>query len=91
MKQKYLRLEIVKVIETSCPVTRLYLAIIDATYSQLYCGKDIESYRVYVLDDDLNIVNRRSWIKEYEIYRIKDQPLKAEEIEERIEEFNFNH
>lgn len=64
-------------------------AIIDATYSQQFGGKNIEDYSVYTLDESLNkITNRIAWIEESQITIVphKDD-LKALEL---IEEFNFS-
>ncbi len=88
MKQKYLRLDMVKVVETTRPSRQTYIAIINASYSQLYGGKEVDRYSVYVLDDNLNIINHCAWVHDFEITKIKECLTKMQ-MEEKIEKFNF--
>ena len=63
-------------------------AIVDGTYSQLYGGKDIDSYSLYKLSENgKEIVNHISWYHERQLTALEKQD--KELAEELIETYRF--
>lgn len=82
MKQKFKRSSFVKV-KTDHHEGN---GIIDCSYSQIYGGKNIKEYSIYVIEND-NIINRLSWIDEEEIALCENQ--NQEKAETMIENYNL--
>ena len=90
MKQKFRKLERVHVCSAKNHYESDFDGIVNGTYSQLYSGKDIKSYDIYVLNKKGNkIINCISWYDESLLSRCKYQ--NKDEAEEMIEKFNFRN
>lgn len=92
MKQKFRKLSFVKVADKMPPHMSHFecgfIGIVDGTYSQMFGGDNIDSYCLYVVEDD-EIVDQIAWYKEYQLELFDEQDsLKAEEM---IEEYNFKN
>lgn len=90
MKQKFSALSFVRVKKSKDP-TRLhfegnFLAIVEGTYSQLYGGRNIFDYSLYVLDDG-KIVNTVAWYPEKDLVLLARQSRKRAEA--MVEKWNF--
>lgn len=90
MKQKFPKLTFVKVAR-EMPISMEHFeggftGIVDGTHSQLYGGKDIDSYSIYMLNRG-RIVDQIAWYPESLLKLAPVQCLKK--AEQLIEEFNF--
>jgi hypothetical protein len=90
MKQKFRKLTFIKVDDEMPPTMwhfdKGFIGIVDATYSQLYGGDNVDSYALYKIKDG-KIVNRISWYHERQLTALKEQD--RELAEEMIEAYNF--
>ena len=91
MKQKFRRLTLVKVAEkmrsNMSHFDSGFIGIVCGTYSQLYGGKDFDSYCLYKVEND-KIINRISWFNENQLKELPTQNrMKAEQL---IDEYNSN-
>jgi hypothetical protein len=92
MKQKFSRLSFVYICKDMPPEMKYFpsdfYGIIDGTYSQIYGGKDISEYAIYVIKNN-KVVDHISWYTEDQITLLNEQDkLLAEEM---IERYNFNN
>jgi hypothetical protein len=92
MKQKFAQLTMVHV----CKDMPSYMShfysdfdgIVRGTYSQIYGGKNIKNYSIYMLDKkQKKIVNCICWYYEHQLTKLKKQNKKK--CEELIESYNF--
>ncbi len=90
MKQKFRQLSFVKVCK-KMPEDMKYFdkdfkAIVGGTYSQIYGGRDIDSYSLYQIKDG-KIVDELSWYYENQLTLLPDQD--RDKAEEMIEDYHF--
>ncbi len=90
MQQKFKRLTFVKV-AGAMPIHMAhfpsgFIGIVDGTYSQKYGGKDIKSYSLYKVENDV-IVNCISWYDESQLTELEEQ--NQDKAEEMIEAYNL--
>lgn len=92
MKQKFRKLTFVHICKEmpshmSCFESD-FDAIVNGTYSQLYGGKDIDSYSLFVLrGDGKKIIDKISWYKECQLTALEKQDSKL--AEELIEKYHM--
>ena len=89
-RQKFRRLSFVHV-QREMPSSMAHFdsdfdAIVEGTYSQLYGGRNIDSYSLYRLEGN-KIVDNLSWYHEDQLTLLPEQD--AEKAERMIEEYNF--
>jgi hypothetical protein len=63
-----------------------FKGIVDGTYSQIYGGRNINSYAIYKLEDG-KVVNRISWYEENQLEF--DEGQNRDLAENLIEEYNL--
>ena len=90
MRQKFRRLAFVHVCKDMPPwmahFDSDFDAIIDGTYSQLYGGRDVDSYSLFQIEDG-QVVNHISWYKEEQLTLLPKQDQgKAEQM---VEDYRF--
>ena len=90
MKQKFRKLTFVKVSDKLPDCMSHFpcgfIAIVNGTYSQIYGGRNIESYSLYVVENG-KVVNSIAWYYEDQLTELPEQDrAKAENM---IEDYNF--
>ena len=63
-------------------------AIVEGTYSQLYGGKDINSYSLYMLEKG-KIIDNIAWYYEKQLTLLSEQ--NKDKAEQMIEDYNFQN
>jgi hypothetical protein len=77
-QQKYPRFSLVRVHAPGRIVFGDCWGIVEGTYSQLYGGRDVRSYSLFILGDDRKTaVNRSSWYEEGDL-TLSSEPLSLE-------------